>query len=115
MQFVHNRLLTTVSEDVEVLENLRTNHFFVEQLSLTWPMYLFSDTTASYRKISEANSGGYLLKYGTDGCLRTYIYCKNEISGREKNWKYQQWIFGLVDRGGDPPLQLLIEKSSLIN
>ena len=48
---LNNRPLATVRGDIEDLEALTRNHFTVGPLNLTWPISLFSDTTASYRKL----------------------------------------------------------------
>ena len=48
---LRNRPFATVLGDVEDLEALTRNHFFVVPLNVTWPNSLFSDTNASYRKL----------------------------------------------------------------
>ena len=48
---LNNRPITTVRGDVENLEALIRSHFLVGPLNVNWPNSLFSDTSASYRKL----------------------------------------------------------------
>ena len=45
------RPLAAIRGDIEDLEALTRSHFIVGHLNVTWPNSLFSDTTASYRKL----------------------------------------------------------------
>ena len=50
-QLLNNRPLTAVSSDVEDLDTITPNHFLVGGANVSWPISLFRDNNASYRKM----------------------------------------------------------------
>ena len=50
-QLLNNRPLTALSSDVEDLDTITPNHFLVEGANVSWHISLFSDNSASYRKL----------------------------------------------------------------
>ena len=50
-KLLNNRPLTAVSSDVEDLDTITPNHFLVGGANVSWPISLFNDNNASYRKI----------------------------------------------------------------
>ena len=48
-KLMNSRPITTVSRDIEDLEALTRNHFFIGHLNVTWPNLLFSGKPASYK------------------------------------------------------------------
>ena len=50
-QLLNNQPLTVVSSDIEDLDKITPNHFLVGGANVSWPISLFSDNNASYRKM----------------------------------------------------------------
>ena len=50
-QLLNNQPLTAVSSDVEDLDTITPNHFLVGGANMSWPISLFRENNASYRKM----------------------------------------------------------------
>ena len=50
-QLLKNQTLTPISSDVEDLDTITPNHFLVGEANVSWPISLFSENNASYRKM----------------------------------------------------------------